>query len=123
MGGASDEDETESKWKQESCKLRHKIGMPHDAMPYVDSSAAGRVLVARQRDVMAVAYAHYMLELAKQSSVSVPLWWFCDLSQDVSRKPWGANVPMLGQRSLPYSFNLHRLLDPEDFLGVLIKQN
>ena len=65
----------------------------------------------RYVDMIQVAYWDWLRQ--KKTPKSTPRW-FCDITQSIERKPWGEDVSAFAQKSLPYSFELDRVLDGEE---------
>ncbi len=119
----SDIDDTETdvkaikqNWAHQSLHTRHRMNLPSDATPWTaDHTLTGLGKGNPRRvDAIDVAYWSYLIQNPDLSSRSSCPSWFVDASQGVERKNWGSRIPSLQQDSLPYSFQLDRLLDSED---------
>jgi hypothetical protein len=90
------------------------MDMPSDATPWTREHDLGGVpQAARYADLIQVAFWAYAICHPEHKKGDV-VRWVVDISQDVSRKPFGPRVQTIGQRSMPYFFALDRVLTAQD---------
>jgi hypothetical protein len=85
-------------------------------MPWTPEHALTGIDRSRPRciDIIDVAFWAYLVDTPIAAErVKRPKWWV-DCSQGVERHPWGSKIPCINQDSVPYSFELDRVLSLED---------
>jgi hypothetical protein len=108
-------------WPTHSLQIRNRLSMPIDSTPWSAEHSLTGVSKSNLRrvDCCDVAYWAYLVRHDDLSSrTSCPPWW-ADLSQGVERKSWGELVPSFNQDSLPYSFEVDRVMSAEDRSALL----
>ncbi len=105
-----------SEWTGHSRVARARLNMEEGSSPWVADHALSGLDRKRHRciDVVDVGYWGYLVAHPKLSQRSKHPKWFTDCSQSVDRSPWGPVVPCINQDSLPYSYELDRILSVED---------
>jgi hypothetical protein len=120
---SDDEDASEAvraskmEWHLHSKRMRNKLDMPQGTSPWTsDHSIAGidRLSMPRHIDAIDVSYWSYLRSHMCLSERTNPPVWFCDASQSVERKAWGDRLGCFARDSVPYSFQLDRILSAED---------
>jgi hypothetical protein len=103
-------------WPKHSRMVRFAMKMPEGEAPWTGDHSQAGLDMAKKRalDVIDVAFWGYLLAHPQRADRSPTPPWFVDASQAVQRRPWGASLPCLNQDSLPYSFQLDRILSWED---------
>ncbi len=90
-------------------------------------SGLGRGLNPRAREILDIAWACRLKTEARaarregrmpKAAPSLRHNFWADISQSVSRKPWGEGVSTLCQNSVIYSFELDRVLPPQAHLRL-----
>jgi hypothetical protein len=104
-------------WNSNSSLARHKLKMPADSAPWSpDHQLTGIMRGSKPRhvDVVDCAFWAYLLAHPNRADRSSSPTWFCDPSQGVERTPWSGSLGCINQDSIPYCFQLDRILTPED---------
>ncbi len=103
----------------------HAEGLPTTAEG--TPSGRGKGLNPRERDILDIAWACQLKTAARaarrekhvpEAEATLRRNFWADISQSVSRKPWGEGVGALCQSSVIYSFELDRILPPEAHLRL-----
>jgi hypothetical protein len=113
----SDDHDDGAEWRNHSSVMRHSRDMTDEACPWTPYHGL-RGLKKRPRflDCVQVAFWAWRRKTGAgtaRGKTDTP-HFFVDYTQSVHRSPWG-NVPhSINQHSKLYSFELDRVLDPED---------
>ena len=114
-GDSEGDADPDSEWFQQSMRLRHGFNMPRDERPWIDSHyCEGVPNTPRYKECIMLAFWAW-LRAQDQANRSSKPDWFVDISQSLSRKPWGASVPTVTRKALIYGFAIDRCLDAQDF--------
>ncbi len=122
IDGSDDEAEAEGEltqvqeWKGQSHVIRGRMNMELDSSPWVENHALSGLDRKRSRclDLVDVGFWGYLIAHPTVDQRSKYPKWFADCSQSVERRPWGAVLPCINQDSIPYSYELDRVLSLED---------
>ncbi len=110
-------------WNHLSKTTRFRMSMEERSTPWTPEHALSGLNRKKPRclDLADVGYWAYLLATPCASDRKKNPRWFADLSQGVQRKPWGPVLPCLNQDSIPYSYELDRVLSLEDCRGPRCK--
>ncbi len=104
-------------WTSHSRSTRFRLNMEEKSQPWTPTHALSGLdkgRKARCLDVIDVGYWSYLVANPEAESRSPHPEYFVDCSQGVERRPWGPTLPCINQDSIPYSFELDRVLSLQD---------
>ena len=100
-------------WQELTAALRYRMNMPADAQPWTSThSLVGMTQCARHIDLVQVAWWAWSQQNPGCKDRNPK--WYCDVSQQVNRKPWGPSPDCFLQAPDLYMFGLDRVADAED---------
>jgi hypothetical protein len=101
-------------WKTHSHKARYKLQMMPEEAPWTSNKQnklRGVPKTARYYDVVDIAFGAYLK--GNPGATGVPKW-SVDISQNPERRCYGEAPGTIAQGSLPYLFELDRVMTAED---------
>ena len=102
-----------TRWQELTATVRYQMDMPADAQPWTGShNLVGVSKTKRSFDLIQVAWWAWRKQ-NPASRIATPKW-FCDVSQQVNRKPWGPAPDCCLQSPELYMFSLDRVADSGD---------
>lgn len=110
-----------ARWHSHSAAMRAKYGLPTESTPWTSQArlaGLGPGPRERERDLLDIAWSVRRGQNPYLATGDLAKGFWCDLSQSVHRRPWGA-IPTLCRSTRAYSFEADTMLTGHSHLRLL----